>query len=292
MSNYILRRIGLAIVTFFGITVLVFMISSMASGSPLELLLSNQNISPAEVERQRIKLGLDQPVYIQYFSWLKNFLQGNLGESYRTGQPVMKMIMDGLGPTLLLTLSAVIVSCLISLPLGIQSARFQNKGWDNSSSVFSFLATSTPSFFLALIFLYLFAVKLKWLPIGGMYDSGKPETPASLLRHLLMPAVVLGMQMVGSLIQYTRSSMLEVMREDYGTQGACGYYKACSEKFPDTRCHLFGNGDSAFNRRSGCNGTGVFVAGNRKPDDKIHRQPGLSGSNGDHGSCCGRRSDI
>ena len=215
MSNYILRRIGLAIVTFFGITVLVFMISSMASGSPLELLLSNQNISPAEVERQRIKLGLDQPVYIQYFSWLKNFLQGNLGESYRTGQPVMKMIMDGLGPTLLLTLSAVIVSCLISLPLGIQSARFQNKGWDNSSSVFSFLATSTPSFFLALIFLYLFAVKLKWLPIGGMYDSGKPETQASLLRHLLMPAVVLGMQMVGSLIQYTRSSMLEVMREDY-----------------------------------------------------------------------------
>ena len=125
MSNYILRRIGLAIVTFFGITVLVFMISSMASGSPLELLLSNQNISPAEVERQRIKLGLDQPVYIQYFSWLKNFLQGNLGESYRTGQPVMKMIMDGLGPTLLLTLSAVIVACLISLPLGIQSARFQ-----------------------------------------------------------------------------------------------------------------------------------------------------------------------
>ena len=210
MSNYILRRIGLAIVTFFGITVLVFMISSMASGSPLELLLSNQNISPAEVERQRIKLGLDQPVYIQYFSWLKNFLQGNLGESYRTGQPVMKMIMDGLGPTLLLTLSAVIVACLISLPLGIQSARFQNKGWDNGSSVFSFLATSTPSFFLALIFLYLFAVKLKWLPIGGMYDSGKPETPASLLRHLLMPAVVLGMQMVGSLIQYTRSSMLEV----------------------------------------------------------------------------------
>ncbi len=107
------------------------------------------------------------------------------------------------------------MACLISLPLGIQSARFQNKGWDNGSSVFSFLATSTPSFFLALIFLYLFAVKLKWLPIGGMYDSGKPETPASLLRHLLMPAVVLGMQMVGSLIQYTRSSMLEVMREDY-----------------------------------------------------------------------------
>lgn len=215
MPKYILRRIGLAVITFFGITVLVFMISSMASGSPLELLLSNQNISPAEVERQRIKLGLDQPVYIQYFNWLKNFFQGNLGESYRTGQPVMEMIMNGLWPTVLLAFSSVIVACLIAFPLGIQSARHQNGGWDNFSSLFSFLTTSTPSFFLALIFLYFFAVKLKLLPIGGMYESGQQETLSSLLQHLFMPAVVLGMQMVGSLIQYTRSSMLEVMREDY-----------------------------------------------------------------------------
>ncbi len=215
MPKYILRRIGLAIITFFGITVLVFMISSMASGSPLELLLSNQNISPAEVERQRIKLGLDQPIYIQYFNWLKNFFQGNLGESYRTGQPVMEMIMNGLWPTVLLAFSSVIVACLIAFPLGIQSAKHQNRGWDNFSSLFSFLTTSTPSFFLALIFLYFFAVKLKLLPIGGMYESGQQETLGSLLQHLFMPAVVLGMQMVGSLIQYTRSSMLEVMREDY-----------------------------------------------------------------------------
>lgn len=215
MPKYILRRIGLAIITFFGITVVVFMISSMASGSPLELLLSNQNISPAEVERQRIKLGLDQPIYIQYFNWLKNFFQGNLGESYRTGQPVMEMIMNGLWPTVLLAFSSVIVACLIAFPLGIQSARHQNRGWDNFSSLFSFLTTSTPSFFLALIFLYFFAVKLKLLPIGGMYESGQQETLSSLLQHLFMPAVVLGMQMVGSLIQYTRSSMLEVMREDY-----------------------------------------------------------------------------
>ena len=215
MPKYILRRIGLAIITFFGITVLVFMISSMASGSPLELLLSNQNISPAEVERQRIKLGLDEPIYIQYFNWLKNFFQGNLGESYRTGQPVMEMIMNGLWPTVLLAFSSVIVACLIAFPLGIQSARHQNRGWDNFSSLFSFLTTSTPSFFLALIFLYFFAVKLKLLPIGGMYESGQQKTLSSLLQHLFMPAVVLGMQMVGSLIQYTRSSMLEVMREDY-----------------------------------------------------------------------------
>ena len=212
MKKYVLRRALIAIPTFFGITVLVFLISSMASGSPLELLLNNQNISAAEVERQRIKLGLDQPLYIQYFTWIKNFFQGNLGDSYRTGQPVMQMILEGLGPTILLTFAAVIIACLISIPLGVQSARYQNKGWDNGSSVFSFLATSTPSFFLALIFLYVFSVKLKVLPIGGMYDVGKKETIGSLLCHLFMPSVVLAMQLVGSLIQYTRSSMLEVMR--------------------------------------------------------------------------------
>lgn len=215
MKKYVLRRALIAIPTFFGITVLVFLISSMASGSPLELLLNNQNISAAEVERQRIKLGLDQPLYIQYFTWIKNFFQGNLGDSYRTGQPVMQMILEGLGPTILLTFAAVIIACLISIPLGVQSARYQNKGWDNGSSVFSFLATSTPSFFLALIFLYVFSVKLKVLPIGGMYDVGKKETIGSLLCHLFMPSVVLAMQLVGSLIQYTRSSMLEVMREDF-----------------------------------------------------------------------------
>lgn len=215
MKKYITRRILIAIPTFIGITILVFMISSLASGSPLELLLNNQNISAAEVERQRIKLGLDQPIYIQYFTWIIKFFQGNLGNSYRTGQPVMKMVLDGLGPTVLLTFTSVVIACVISLPLGIQSARYQNKGWDNSSSVFSFLATSTPSFFLALIFLYIFSVKFKLLPIGGMYDAGKGESIGALLRHLIMPSFVLGMQLVGSLIQYIRSSMLEVMREDY-----------------------------------------------------------------------------
>lgn len=215
MKKYLARRILIAIPTFIGITILVFMISALASGSPLELLLNNQNISAAEVERMRVKLGLDQPVYMQYFSWIKNFFQGNLGNSYRTGQPVMKMVLDGLGPTVLLTISSVVIACLISLPLGIQSARYQNKGWDNCSSVFSFLATSTPSFFLALIFLYFFSVKLKLLPIGGMYDAGESESLAAMLRHLIMPAFVLGMQLVGSLIQYIRSSMLEVMMEDY-----------------------------------------------------------------------------
>lgn len=179
------------------------------------MLLSNQNISEAEIERQRLKLGLDQPIYLQYFTWMGNLLTGNLGESYRTMQPVMDMILDGIWATLLLAFSSVILACLIALPLGIQSARHQNKFWDNISSLFSFLATSTPSFFLALIFLYFFSVKLKILPIGGMYDIGQDNSILSLLKHLIMPAFVLSFHMVGTLIQFIRSSMLEVMKEDY-----------------------------------------------------------------------------
>ncbi len=120
------------------------------------MLLSNPHISVAEIERLKIELGLDQPIYIQYVSWIGNFLKGNLGYSYRTMLPVKDMILEGLGATMLLILTSVVTACTISLPLGIQSARYQNKLWDNVSSVLSFLATSTPSFFMALVFLYVF----------------------------------------------------------------------------------------------------------------------------------------
>ena len=215
MKKYILKRLLIAIPTFLGITLLVFALCYNASGSPLELLLSDPNISEVEVARRAEELGLNEPFHIQYISWMKNFLGGNLGYSYRTGGAVMDMLMEALWPTVLLTLSAVLVACLISFPLGVQSARHQNGIWDTISSVFSFLSTSTPSFFLGLVFLSIFSVQMGLLPIGGIYDTGKAETLSSLLRHLFMPACVLGSTMVGSLIQYIRSSMLEVMREDY-----------------------------------------------------------------------------
>ncbi|MTW85812.1 ABC transporter permease subunit [Virgibacillus dakarensis] len=215
MKKYILSRILVAIPTFFGITLLVFLVSYFASGSPLELLLSNQNISEAEIERQKIKLGLDQPFYIQYFSWIGKLFMGDLGDSYRTLQPVMNLIINGLGATILLAITAVLIACVIAIPLGILSAKNQNKIWDNVAAFFSFFVTSTPSFFLGLVFLFIFSVKLKILPIGGMYDIGQEFSILSFLKHLIMPSIVLSLHMVGPLIQFTRSSMLEVIREDY-----------------------------------------------------------------------------
>lgn len=215
MKRYILRRLLIAVPTFLGITILVFALCYSASGSPLELLLSDPNVSEAEVQRRAEELGLYQPVYVQYVSWMKNFLAGNLGFSYRTGGKVMDMLVSALWPTILLTISSVIIACIVSIPLGVQSARHQNGVWDVIPSIFSFLSTSFPSFFLALVFLYFFSVQMGILPIGGMFDPGRERTIHSLLRHLIMPASVLGSTMIGSLIQYTRSSMLEVMQEDY-----------------------------------------------------------------------------
>ena len=123
MKKYILKRLLIAIPTFLGITLLVFALCYNASGSPLELLLSDPNISEVEVARRAEELGLNEPFHIQYISWMKNFLGGNLGYSYRTGGAVMDMLMEALWPTVLLTLSAVLVACLISFPLGVQSAR-------------------------------------------------------------------------------------------------------------------------------------------------------------------------
>ncbi|KIL37937.1 peptide permease [Gordoniibacillus kamchatkensis] len=215
MKRYVIRRLLIALPTFLGITVLVFVVSYLSAGSPLELLLSNQNISAAEIARQGEKLGLNQPIYVQYFSWLGHLVLGNFGKSYRTMEAVTDMVFKGLGATSILVLVSVVIACLIAIPLGVQSARRQNKIWDHIAAVFSFLATSTPSFFIALVLLYVFSVQLKILPIGGMYKIGEENNLLSLLQHLIMPGLVLSFHMIGTLIQFTRSSMLEVMREDY-----------------------------------------------------------------------------
>ncbi|KAA3381974.1 ABC transporter permease, partial [Akkermansia muciniphila] len=214
-KKYIIKRLLIAIPTFLGITILVYILSSFASGSPLDMLLQNPYITPEEIERKRIEFGLDQPVIIQYFNWLKMLFQGNLGFSYRANLPVLDMILERLGPTLLLTFTATIFSVLIAVPLGIMSAYKPYSLWDYASSGLSFIGSATPNFFAGMILIYLFAVQLKILPIGGMYDSSGIRSFPILLKHLIMPALVLSLQQVGRLIRQTRGSMLEVLSEDY-----------------------------------------------------------------------------
>lgn len=216
MGKYILKRLLIAAVTFFGITVLVYILASMAPGSPVEMILAGtNNLTQEDVARLEAQMGLDQPVYVQYMIWLKNVLQGNLGVSYRTMRPVTEMLAERIGPTLMLTVTALVLAILIALPLGIAAAYRPYSPWDYASSVFSFIGAATPNFFAAMILVYLFSIKLGILPASGMYDAGAKESLPMLLRHMILPVITLMLQYVGIYTRHMRSSMLEVLGDDY-----------------------------------------------------------------------------
>lgn len=214
--KYILKRILVAIPTFLGITVLAYFILNLAPGSPLDALLADPGITPAELERKRIALGLDQPVFIQYFNWLKLLLQGDLGFSYSTQRPVAAMIGERLPATACLAAASIILSLVVSIPLGIYAASKPNSKRDYISGGISLLMMATPNFFVGLVFIYLFAIVFQILPSGGMYSSaGGERTLGDLAVHMVMPCLVLSFQQIGGWVRHMRSSMLEVMQEDY-----------------------------------------------------------------------------
>ncbi|MCI2046354.1 MAG: ABC transporter permease [Faecalibacterium sp.] len=213
MTKYILKRILVAIPVLIGITILDYALCS-AAGSPLAMMQSART-SAAALAQKEIALGLDQPVYVQYFIWLKQILQGNLGVSYKTFEPVSSMIASHLGPTLLLMGTSLIVSLLLSLPAGIYSAAHQYSKGDYTVVGLSFLSSSIPSFFLALLLIYLFTVQLGWLPSSGMMTLGSGGGALDVARHMVMPVIVLAVGMAGTNIRYFRSAMLEILQKDY-----------------------------------------------------------------------------
>lgn len=215
MNIYILKRLLILIPTFFGITILVYLISTLAPGSPLEMLLSDTSITASDIEMKKAQLGLDQPAIYQYFNWLKELLTGNFGISYRTNTSVFELILERLGPTLLMTVTATILSLMIAIPLGVMSAYKPYSAWDYVSSGVAFIGSSVPNFFAALIFIYIFSIKFQLLPSSGMYDSSGIKSITSLMSHMILPVLVFSIQQIGVLVRQTRGSVLEVLGEDY-----------------------------------------------------------------------------
>jgi peptide/nickel transport system permease protein len=213
MIKYIIRRILIAIPVLFGITVIDYFIMSLA-GSPLEMM-QGARISQAALEVKKVALGLDQPIYIQYFSWLKELLHGNLGYSIKNYQPVSEMIGTYIGPTLLLMAASLSVSMIIAIPAGIYSAVKQYSVGDYTVVTLSFLGSSVPGFFLSLILIYIFTVKLGWLPSSGMSTLGMEKNIWDIIKHMVMPVIVLATSMAGTNIRYIRSEMLEILQKDY-----------------------------------------------------------------------------
>ena len=213
MKKYIIKRLLIAIPTLIGITLIDYAIMCFA-GSPLEML-QGARISQEAVAAKEAALGLDKPFYVQYFIWLGQVLKGNLGVSIKTYQPVSQMIMERLGPTLLLMGVSLAVSLLISIPAGIYSAVRQYSKRDYAVVTASFLSSSIPGFFLSLLLVYIFNIKLKLLPSSGMITLGGSGGIGDLAAHMVMPVTVLALSMAGTNIRYIRSSMLEILQKDY-----------------------------------------------------------------------------
>lgn len=213
MRNYLLKRLLIAVPTLIGITLIDYAIMCFA-GSPLEML-QGARISQEALAAKEAALGLDQPIYIQYFMWLGQLLRGNLGVSLKTYQPVAEMIGTRLGPTLLLMGVSLAVSLIISVPAGIYSAVHQYTKGDYAVVTASFLGSSIPGFFLSLLLVYVFTVRLGLLPSGGMVTLGGSGGIADLAAHMVMPVMVLSVSMAGPNIRYIRSAMLEILEQEY-----------------------------------------------------------------------------
>lgn len=213
MTKYILKRILIAIPTLIGITIIDYAIMCFA-GSPLEMI-QGARISQEALAAKAAALGLDQPFYVQYFMWLGQLLQGNLGYSVKTYQSVSSMIGSHLGPTLLLMGVSLLVSLILSVPAGIYSAIRQYSRGDYAVVTASFLSSSIPSFFLSLVLVYIFNGQLNLLPSGGMITLGTEGGFADVAVHMVMPVTVLAVSMAGTNIRYIRSAMLEILQKDY-----------------------------------------------------------------------------
>lgn len=210
MWRYILRRLVLLIPTVLGVSLIVFSLMHV-SGDPVRLMYG-PNVAQEKVDERRAELGLDDPILVQYVRWVVRAAQGDLGHSIRTNDRVTTMIGQRVEATLSLTLLALVITLLISMPAGVISAVKPYSIFDNVSRVFALFWVSAPNFWLGLIFILLFGVHWQILPISGRH--GPLWTMTGFLSHIL-PAMTLGLPPAALFTRLIRSNMLEVIHEDY-----------------------------------------------------------------------------
>lgn len=200
---------------FLILTFLVFVLSDFAPGSAVDLIASEQNLTEEAYEALEHAYGLDRPILVRYGDWLLHVARGDMGMSIRSKQDIHTMIMDRLGPSLLLMLTGLVLAIIIAIPLGVLAAYKPYSFFDHLSSTIAFLGNAMPSFFLGLCILYLFSAKWGILPGYGMYTAGAEPTLPDLIIHLIMPSFVVAFTLIGSIVKQTRGGLLEVLNEDY-----------------------------------------------------------------------------
>ena len=212
MLKLIFKRLFDLIPTLFVVATTVFIITRLIPGDPAAVLLGPQ-ASPDEIAKMRETLGLNQPLYLQYVDFLGSLLQGDLGTSLGYNQPVMSLIMERFPNTLLLSACALALSLLIGIPAGIISATKQYSFWDYTVMILSLVGVSMPIFWLGVMLVLYFSVHLGWLPATGM--GSLSEGFGSVVTHLILPSIALSTIPMATFARITRSSMLEVIRQDY-----------------------------------------------------------------------------
>ena len=212
MFTLILRRILIAIPTLFLVSLFVFALQRALPGDPF-LVIAGEERDPEVIARLREIYHMDDPIFVQFFAWLGQVVQGDFGRSLRTGEPVLNLILQKLPVTIQLATASILVAICIGIPIGILAARRKGTIVDYSASAVALSGLSIPNFWFGIMLILLVSVHLKWLPASG-YESIF-EHPWEAIKRLIMPAFVLGNGLAAFLMRHTRSAMLEVLRSDY-----------------------------------------------------------------------------
>lgn len=220
MGRYIVRRLLIAVPVLLGITIIAFVALSLAPGDPITARIDPSllaQMAPEQLEAQRRELGLDQPMPIRYAKWLAGLARGELGYSFVTRRAIAEDLALRLPATLQLMGAALIIGLLVGLPFGVLSAVKQYSKLDYGLTAFTMTMISTPTFFAGLAGIYIFGVYLRVLPTADIATFGEPFSIGDRLRHLVLPASILGLANAAPIMRYTRASMLEVLRREYMT---------------------------------------------------------------------------
>ena len=214
MLRYLFGRLVQSLVLLMLVSVIGFFVLHLAPGGPLSQFVAIPGMTAAELERISTQMGLNRPLPIQYVSWVEKMLTGDWGQSYRDSTPVLEVIGSHLGATVLLMVSATLIAVVVGCWIGIRSAVRQYSVFDYITTVIAMIALSIPTFWFGLVGIYIFSLKLGWLPPGNMYTIGD-ETILNYAKHLIMPSLVLALVHLAVWSRYMRSATLEILNQDY-----------------------------------------------------------------------------
>ena len=240
MSQYVLRRLLIAIPSLLGISLILFIVLALAPGDPFSELATNPNVPPEVAAALRAKFGLDDPIHIRYLRWLAAMAQGDWGFSFVSRMNVDTLILQRLPATLYVIGSSQILALLIAIPVGVYAATRPYSVFDQIANTFAFIGFSLPTFFTGLLFILVFSVTLDWLPFvySGDIKATGFRWVIEQIRQAIMPVMVLGLFQAASMTRFVRSAMLDVIRLDYVTTKGV----AQSLPFAATLGHVFNHG--------------------------------------------------